>query len=109
MPACTGSRCHWSSRRSRSGDLVVLARRILGAVAGPNLAAGPATCCAEFAGAYAALAVVALARCDGLVIRFSAAVLPTAAGRRRLGEIAVQPCSSSPCWRPPSSTGDEPC
>ena len=72
----------------------VLAGGILGAVAGPNLARWTRDVLpAEFAGAYAALAVVALASLATVSwIRFPPLVLPTAAAPgRRLGEIAVQP------------------
>jgi MFS family permease len=72
----------------------VLAGGILGAVAGPNLARWTRDVLpAEFAGAYAALAFVALASLATVsFIRFPPLVLPTAAmPGRKLGEIAVQP------------------
>ena len=72
----------------------VLAGGILGAVAGPNLARWTRSLLpAEFAGAYAALALVALASLGVMsTIRFPPLVLPTAAAPgRRLGEIAAQP------------------
>ena len=72
----------------------MLAGGILGAVAGPNLARWTRDVLpAEFAGAYAALAVVALASLATIsFIRFPPLVLPTPrrpAGRSR--EIAAQP------------------
>ena len=72
----------------------VLAGGILGAVAGPNLARWTRSALsAEFAGAYAALAVVALASLLVMsTIRFPPLVLPTpAAPGRKLAEIAAQP------------------
>ena len=72
----------------------VLAGGILGAVAGPNLARWTRDVLpAEFAGAYAALAVVALASLLTVsLIRFPPLVQPTAAvPGRKLGEIAAQP------------------
>jgi MFS family permease len=72
----------------------VLAGGILGAVAGPNLARWTRDVLpAEFAGAYAALALVALASLATVsFIRFPPLVLPTAAmPGRKLGEIAAQP------------------
>ena len=72
----------------------VLAGGILGAVAGPNLARLTRNALpAEFAGAYAALAIVALASLATIsFIRFPPLVLPTlAAPGRRLAEIAAQP------------------
>ncbi len=72
----------------------VLAGGILGAVAGPNLAKWTRNALsAEFAGAYAALAVVALASLVTLsFIRFPPLVLRSdAAPGRSLGEIAAQP------------------
>jgi len=72
----------------------VLAGGILGAVAGPNLARWTRSALpAEFAGAYAALAVVALASLLVMsTIRFPPLPLPTpAAPGRKLAEIAAQP------------------
>ena len=72
----------------------VLAGGILGAVAGPNLARLSRNALpAEFAGAYAALALVALASLATMsFIRFPPLVLPTlAVPGRKLAEIAVQP------------------
>jgi predicted MFS family arabinose efflux permease len=72
----------------------VLAGGILGAVAGPNLARWTRSALsAEFAGAYAALAVVALASLLVMsAIRFPPLPLPTpAAPGRKLAEIAAQP------------------
>jgi len=72
----------------------VLAGGILGAVAGPNLARWTRTAMtAEFAGAYAALALVALASLVTMsFIRFPPLLLPTPESPgRKLGEIAVQP------------------
>ncbi|MEP7302373.1 MAG: MFS transporter, partial [Caldimonas sp.] len=72
----------------------VLAGGILGAFAGPNLARWTRTVLpAEFAGAYAALALVALASLVTMsFIRFPPLAQPTAeAPGRRLGEIAAQP------------------
>ncbi len=72
----------------------VLAGGILGAVAGPNLARLTRNALpAEFAGAYAALAIVALASLATIsFIRFPPLVLPTlAVPGRRLAEIAAQP------------------
>ncbi len=72
----------------------VLAGGILGAVAGPNLARLTRNALpVEFAGAYAALAIVALASLTTLsFIRFPPLVLPTAAvPGRKLAEIAAQP------------------
>ncbi len=72
----------------------VLAGGILGAVAGPNLARWTRDALpAEFAGAYAALAVVALASLVTVsFIRFPPLPLPTpAAPGRPLAEIAAQP------------------
>ena len=72
----------------------VLVGGILGAVAGPNLARWTRDVLpAEFAGAYAALAVVALASLATVSwIRFPPLVQPTAAvPGRKLGEIAAQP------------------
>jgi len=72
----------------------VLAGGILGAVAGPNLARWTRDALpAEFSGAYAALALVALASLITIsFIRFPPLVLPTAAAPgRRLVEIAAQP------------------
>jgi len=72
----------------------VLAGGILGAVAGPNLARWTRDALpAEFAGAYVALALVALASLVTVsFIRFPPLVLPTlAAPGRRLAEIAAQP------------------
>jgi len=72
----------------------VLAGGILGAVAGPNLARLTRNALpAEFAGAYAALAVVALASLATIsFIRFPPLVLPTlSVPGRRLAEIAAQP------------------
>jgi hypothetical protein len=80
----------------------VLAGGILGAVAGPNLARWTRDVLpAEFAGAYAALALVALrVAVDGLVDPLSAAGAADA-GRagRRLARSRRSRCSSSPCWR----------
>ena len=72
----------------------VLAGGIVGAVAGPNLATLTRNALpAEFAGAYAALAVVALCSLATISwIRFPPLVLPTAAAPGRpLREIAAQP------------------
>jgi MFS family permease len=72
----------------------VLAGGILGAVAGPNLARLTRNILpAEFAGAYAALAVVALLSLATMsFIRFPPLVLPTAARPGRpLAEIMAQP------------------
>ena len=72
----------------------VLAGGILGAVAGPNLARLTRNALpAEFAGAYAALALVALASLATMsFIRFPPLVLPTlAVPGRKLAEIAAQP------------------
>jgi MFS family permease len=72
----------------------VLAGGIIGAVAGPNLARLTRNVLpAEFAGAYAALAVVALASLATIsFIRFPPLQLPTpAAPGRPLREIAAQP------------------
>ena len=72
----------------------VLAGGILGAVAGPNLARWTRNALpAEFAGAYAALAIVALASLATIsFIRFPPLVLPTpSAPGRKLAEIAAQP------------------
>ena len=72
----------------------VLAGGILGAVAGPNLARLSRNALpAEFAGAYAALALVALASLATMsFIRFPPLVLPTlAVPGRKLAEIAAQP------------------
>ena len=72
----------------------VLAGGILGAVAGPNLARWARDVLpAEFAGAYAALAVVALASLATIsFIRFPALTQPTAQEPGRpLAEIAAQP------------------
>ena len=72
----------------------VLAGGILGAVAGPNLARWTRDALpAEFAGAYAALALVAAASLVTIsFIRFPPLVLPTpSAPGRKLGEIARQP------------------
>jgi MFS family permease len=72
----------------------VLAGGILGAVAGPNLARLTRNALpVEFAGAYAALALVALASLVTIsFIRFPPLVLPTlAVPGRRLAEIAAQP------------------
>ena len=77
----------------------VLAGGIIGAVAGPNLARVTRDCSpVEFAGAYAALAVVALCSLATISwIRFPPLVAPT---RRRagrpLGEIVASRSSSSP-------------
>ncbi|MEO8526924.1 MAG: MFS transporter, partial [Caldimonas sp.] len=72
----------------------VLAGGILGAVAGPNLARLTRNALpAEFAGGYAALALVALASLVTIsFIRFPPLVLPTlAVPGRKLAEIAAQP------------------
>jgi len=72
----------------------VLAGGIIGAFAGPNLARLTRNVLpAEFAGAYAALAVVALASLATVsFIRFPPLTLPTlAAPGRSLAEIAAQP------------------
>jgi MFS family permease len=72
----------------------VLAGGIIGAVAGPNLARVTRNALsAEFAGAYAALALVALASLVTIsFIRFPPLVVPTlAVPGRRLSEIAAQP------------------
>jgi MFS family permease len=72
----------------------VLAGGILGAVAGPNLARWTRDALpAEFAGAYLALAFVALASLTTVsFIRFPPLVLPTAAAPGRpLAEIVAQP------------------
>ncbi len=72
----------------------VLAGGILGAVAGPNLARFTRNVLpAEFAGSYAALALVALAALATVsTIRFPPLARPTpAAPGRRLAEIAAQP------------------
>ena len=72
----------------------VLAGGIVGAVAGPNLALAARNALpVEFAGAYAALAVVALCSLATMsFIRFPALAVPTAAAPGRpLREIAAQP------------------
>jgi MFS family permease len=72
----------------------VLAGGILGAVAGPNLARVTRNVLpGEFAGAYAALAIVALASLVTIsLIRFPPLAVPTpTAPGRRLAEIAAQP------------------
>ncbi len=72
----------------------VLAGGIIGAVAGPNLALATRNALpVEFAGAYAALAVVALCSlATMLFIRFPKLSVPTAAAPGRpLREIAAQP------------------
>ena len=73
---------------------MVLAGGLIGAVAGPNLARLTRNALpVEFAGAYSALALVALASLVTIsFIRFPPLVLPTlAVPGRRLAEIAAQP------------------